>query len=136
MMINTKEFRLSNLVQTKNKALATVELLDMEYGTDKSIRAWRIDKTMMGTEDPEPVELTKEIAEKLGFEIVDMGDFWEFNKGDFQLIQFKVPMTGKVLTPVYILHSKKAKHIKVPYVHKLQNLYYEIEGTELILKTT
>ena len=62
-----------------------------------------------------------------------MGDFWEFNKDSFQLIQLKVPITNKVLEPAFILHSKKAKHIKVKYVHKLQNLYYEIEGKELTL---
>jgi|SRR3972149_4135576 len=80
------------------------------------------------------IQLTKEWAHYLGFEVIDMGDFWEFNKGDFQLIQFKTPINNGTLEPVFVIHSKTSKHIKVPYVHKLQNLYFEIEGMELIYK--
>lgn len=76
--------------------------------------------------------LTKEVAKKFGFEIVDMGDFWEFNLGDFQLIQLKSHMLPVEPVPFYVLHSKKSRHIKVPFAHKLQNLYYAIEGKELV----
>src|SRR3989337_1809746 len=71
--------------------------------------------------DFSPIVLTKELARDFGFEVIDMGDFWEFNKGDFQLIQFKTPLNNGILEPVFIIHSKTSKHIKVPFVHKLQH---------------
>jgi hypothetical protein len=119
----------------QEKSLRTgVWILD-QYGREMLINEDRLEILMAvrNYDELNGINLTKEWCRDFGFEITDMGDFWEYNKGDFQLIQFKVPLTNKVLEPVYVLHSKKSKHIKVPYVHKLQNLYYEIEETELIL---
>lgn len=132
--MNNKEFRLGNIVQNMEGKMATVQLLDCEYDHDTPIRAWLIDKPALGTSSPKKVPLTKEIAEQLGFQIIDMGDHWEFNKSDFQLIQIKVPATGNVLPPFMLLHGNVTKRIKVEFVHKLQNLFYEIEGEELILR--
>jgi hypothetical protein len=127
-----KQYRLGNIVQGPKGDIAQIHYLNTEHGRDKNIRAWYLDKPQYGTQEPQPIPLTKEWADKLGFEVIDMGDYWEFNKGDFQLLQIKVPLTGKCLPPAYVLHTKKSKHIKVEFVHKLQNLYYEVEGEELV----
>ncbi len=124
-MITTNDFRKGNLMQDQQARLCLVEEISDERFSAPAIHG------ALTSLPNEPIVLTKEWAKDFGFDVVDMGDHWEFNKGDFQLIQIKVPMTGKELTPVYVLHSKKSKHIKVPYVHKLQNLYYELENEEL-----
>lgn len=83
--------------------------------------------------DHNPIELTKEWAYDLGFTITDFCDYWEFERKGFILVQFKLKVGVKVkdLVPSYILPSTKPKHIKVQYVHKLQNLYFEIMEEEL-----
>ncbi|MDQ3047068.1 MAG: hypothetical protein M3R27_05925 [Bacteroidota bacterium] len=68
---------------------------------------------------------------ELGFEVIDLGSHWEYNKGDFQILQFKTPF-GKLLDPVFIVHSKVSKHIRVPNIKELKTLYKLIEGKELI----
>lgn len=133
-MIKTTDFRKGNLIAERDDSVIEISGIN----GDETIRIWNKEKTetlgCFSLDCFNPIPLTKELARDLGFTVTDMGDFWEFTKGDFTLIQLKVPMTGKVLIPFYILHSEKSKYIKVPYVHKLQNLYYEIEGTELTLK--
>lgn len=130
--MNHKEFRLNNLVQNDKGIFAKVQLLDCEYQSDKPIRAWYIERPAFGTEEPEPIPLTKEIARDFGFKIVDMGDHWEFNLGNFQLIQIKSTIKGTDLPPFIILHGKVTRRITVKYVHKLQNLFFELEEKELI----
>jgi hypothetical protein len=80
----------------------------------------------------EPIELTKEIFKELGFEVTDMGDYWEYQKENFYLIQVKIPILDKLTSPMFVLNSEKSSHLKVKYVHRLQNLYYEIKNEELI----
>lgn len=120
-MIQFSDLRINNLINYQGEDITLTEEL---FGK------------VLYENDPEaiePVSLTKEWARDLGFEVIDMGDFWEFEKGDFKMIQLKMPIMKRMMPISYLLFGeKKSKHIKLPFVHKLQNLYFEIEGTELI----
>ena len=127
-MIKENDFRKGNFLHDREGNLCRVEILTID-----EIKAPALFSAI--TKLPNVlILLTKEWFNDFGFEVRDMGDYWEFTKDDFQVIQLKIPLTDKVLDPVFILHSKKSKRIIIKYVHKLQNLYYEIEGKELILK--
>lgn len=127
-MINKNELRFGNLLLDRNGRICKVEQVNTEEFYAPAIRGGI-------TSLPNSViPLNNITAKQLGFDIVDMGDFWEFNKGDFQIIQFKAHMLPKDPVPFYVLHSKKSRHIPVPFVHKLQNLFFEIEGKELVYK--
>lgn len=126
-MITINELRIGNYLSDREGRLCKVEFISPE-----EFRAYAIKggKTSLPNEK---IKLTKEWARNLGFTVTDLGDFWEFEKNGFILIQLKIPITGKELPPFYILHSKKSQHIKIHYVHKLQNLYFEIKEEELKL---
>ncbi|MES2138651.1 MAG: hypothetical protein V4511_03015 [Bacteroidota bacterium] len=120
-MIQFSDLRINNLINYQGEDITLTEEL---FGK------------LLYENDPEaiePVKLTKEWARDLGFEVIDMGDFWEFEKGDFKMIQLKAPILNRMMPISYLLFGeKKSKHVKLPFVHKLQNLYFEIEGAELI----
>lgn len=126
-MITVNELRIGNYLSDKKGRLCKVEFISPE-----EYRAYAIVGGSTSLPN-EKILLTKEWARDLGFTVTDLGDFWEFEKNGFILIQLKIPITGKELPPFYILHSKKSQHIKIHHVHKLQNLYFEIKDEELTL---
>lgn len=76
--------------------------------------------------------LTKEILKyNLGFEVHDMGDFWQFERGDFVLIQPKNEVIPGIKLP-FIMAGKDAQTIND--VHELQNLYQDLKGETLTWK--
>lgn len=126
-MIQTNELRIGNYLSDKEGRLCKVEFISPEEFRAYAIAGGRT------TLPNEKIKFNKEWAKKLGFTITDMGDFWEFEKNGFTMIQLKIPITGKELPPFYMLHSKKPQYIKIHHVHKLQNLYFEITEQELTL---
>lgn len=126
-MIKVNELRIGNYLNDGNGRLCTVEFISPQEFRASAIKGG---VTSLPNEN---IILTKEWARDLGFVVTDLGEFWEFEKKDFLLIQLKSSITGKDLPPFYMLHSKKTKHVKIPYVHKLQNLYFEIQNEELTL---
>lgn len=117
-MISIYDLRVGNIVSYSGSTLALTE----------SLFAGILEGNLA---DIQPIQLTKEWFKKLGFTITDMADHWEFEKGDFSLFQLKMEILNREMPPFYILHSKTSQHIKVPYVHRLQNLYYEIKNHPL-----
>jgi len=75
---------------------------------------------------PKPIPLTEELLVRLGFNKSKGKNLKEFILGDF--IIYTYPETGIEL--YYGVWS----HIKIQYVHQLQNLYFTLTGTELTLK--
>lgn len=79
------------------------------------------------------VILTKDILKNnLGFDVHDMGDFWQFERNGFVLIQAKMAMAPEVEMPfTFGFKTTTSKTRKFTEVHKLQNFYYEIQEEEL-----
>ena len=126
-MINSYNLRVGNYLQDGEGRWCRVEVINKRSFSAPAING------AFTTHGHTGITLTKEIASDFGFIITDFGDYWEFERRGFILVQFKLKVGVKVkdLVPSYILPSTQPKHIKVPTVHKLQNLYSEIMEEEL-----
>ena len=83
--------------------------------------------------DIEPLPLTKEILKNnLGFEVTDMGDFWQAEKGDFVLIQIKISIGSMPF--MFVIKSSIKESVNFYYVHHLQNTYLDLKGELLVWK--
>lgn len=81
-----------------------------------------------------PMPLTKEILrDNLGFEISDMGDFWQCQKEDFVLIQIKLSFGN--MPYMFMLKSSIKESVNFYYVHHLQNTYLDLKGELLLWKS-
>ena len=75
----------------------------------------------------EPLPLTKEILrDNLGFDISDMGDFWQCQREDFILIQVKISFG--TMPYMFVLKSSIKESVNFYYVHHLQNTYLDLKG--------
>lgn len=82
----------------------------------------------------EPLPLTKEILKNnLGFEVTDMGDFWQAEKEDFVLIQIKLSIGNMPF--MFVLKSSIKESVNFYYVHHLQNTYLDLKGELLLWKS-
>jgi hypothetical protein len=78
--------------------------------------------------DCKPIELTEDILIKCGFEIpAEDGFFQRVCNG---VVKIKIDKTIKL--PVVLIGGTILTHIL--YLHQLQNLYFDLTGTELELK--
>jgi hypothetical protein len=85
-------------------------------------------------ENFEPLPLTKEILKNnLGFEVTDMGDFWQAEKEDFVLIQIKLSIGSMPF--MFVLKSSIKESVNFYYVHHLQNTYLDLKGELLLWKS-
>lgn len=111
-MINANELRIGNYVNTKNGIKRITQLsIDGKSQSDEC----------------NPIELSEELLLKNGYKKVGIN--FESDK----IILHKNIKTG---TLDFLLHEPSSgKLIKKPvlYVHKLQNLHYEITDQELII---
>lgn len=84
------------------------------------------DSTDSGIDDINPIPITPEWLERLGFEKMPPKNHWEeyWDKGILRLY-----ITDGKISPIAVIHSKKPK-----YVHQLQNLFYALTGEELTIK--
>lgn len=79
-----------------------------------------------------PIELTKEVLKNnLGFEVTDMGDFWQAQNEDFVLVQIKFNFGNVQMPWIFMINSSMQGSIKFNSVHHLQNTYYDLKGKEL-----
>ena len=110
-----------------------------DYGNYKQVtpndilKAWESERFWM-----EPILLTPEILEKCGFEFQHIGNYIRYsseftfieldNDGDFYHVFIKQKdTTDSNICDVVILDCN------VSYLHQLQNLYYALTQTELIV---
>ncbi len=81
-----------------------------------------------------PMPLTLEILrDNLGFEVYDMGDFWQCEKEDFVLIQVKLSV-GE-MPYMFVLKSSIKESVNFYHVHHLQNTYLDLKGELLEWKS-
>ncbi len=77
-------------------------------------------------EDLIPVKLTREILKNnLGFEVHDMGDYWQCENEDFVLIQPKFLIMPSIeIDYIFAFKTTIGRSIGIKHVHHLQNIYY------------
>lgn len=81
-----------------------------------------------------PMPLTKEILkDNLGFDVTDMGDFWQAEKEDFVLVQIKLSIGN--MPYMFVLKSSIKESVNFYYVHHLQNTYLDLKGELLTWKS-
>lgn len=132
MEFKIEELRLKNIIKLKNGLLKEVVLISDDkinvgdiYGDERLLHL----KVKVF-----PVELTKEILrDNLGFEISDMGDFWQCQKEDFVLIQIKLSIGS--MPYMFVLKSSIKESVNFYYVHHLQNTYLDLKGELLLWKS-
>lgn len=84
----------------------------------------------------EPIELSVEILkENLGFEVSDLGDFWQCEKGDFVLMQPKLSIISINMPFIFVLKSSIEGSVTFTHVHHLQNTYLDLKGEQLEWKS-
>ena len=111
--IETNELRIGNLVLINNKVIE----LDsrMFHAIIHGFEGY----------DPEPIPLTEEWLLRFGFHYTN--DEWIVLFWVNGRVIFTIEHTGKIF-----IEAKTRVHIK--YVHQLQNLYFALSGSELVLK--
>jgi len=72
-----------------------------------------------------PIPLTTEWLEKLGWDGESNSDFWE--KGDVTIGYYYGESNG--------FYFQYTDHVRIEFVHQLQNLYYILTGKPLTLPT-
>lgn len=122
-MIDPKELRIGNLVWYE----ATAHIIK-ELRLNRCQHVWakmQNDQYLSGYDDLDPIELSPEWLERMGFRFNGMG----YHSPNGKLYWYKNSLT--------INNDGRSKVInKSPrYVHQLQNLYFALTGTELIFKS-
>lgn len=121
-VVSIEEFRIGNIVSIMGEEFPLTEnrflrVLNKQYEVDA-------------------VTLTREKLKQFGFEITDLGDFWQCQKEDFILIQLKLSIIpGKELPFTFVLKSSIEEVLNISTVHHLQNLYYDLKGKALTYQT-
>lgn len=122
-MIEPKELRIGNLIQTKFGSIVNIVAIDItscliEFETGKIDRRVYLEL--------EPIELIEEWLLKCGFE-KENDYMYSINKGTIDYFSIWIFSDG-------IYFCELSKPIKLKYVHKLQNLYFELRDKELTIK--
>lgn len=118
-MIDPKELRLGNLVKYfDTKECICIYEIQCRYEDTYSINDINNNKLI------EPIELTEEWLLKFGFE-KENDYMYSINKGTVDYFPLWIFSDG-------IYFCRLSKPIKLKYVHKLQNLYFELREKELI----
>jgi len=127
-MIQPTELRLGNLVLVNNKLIGIVTRIyedraQVEYTTlSETTGQLYTKRSYIDCHWLEGVPLTTERLEGLGFTVeYTLGGWLRWQKGDFKLLDRKLPHDG----PKY----------PVLYVHQLQNLYHALTGNELEVRS-
>lgn len=118
--MKSTEFRIGNIVFDtvhREPITLTSKLIDWAFNNEK---------TELSPFGFEPIPLTEEWLLKLGFEITwsAQGDGTTYELDGFPIHSHDF---GK--------HFKECQYdVKLKYVHKIQNLYFELTGKELTIK--
>lgn len=82
----------------------------------------------------DPIQITPEWLERLGFKLVDdSGMTLEYNKRKITIL-FGTQRTPPILGDVLLGDDQDTYVNHIKYVHQLQNLYFALTGTELPVK--
>lgn len=126
MDFRIEEFRPSNVILFKDK-------IDVFVVVGKNCSCLEDYGNGAYDEYMNPLPLTKEILrDNLGFDISDMGDFWQCQKEDFVLIQIKLQFGN--MPYMFVLKSSIKESVNFYYVHHLQNTYLDLKGELLVWK--
>jgi len=126
-MIEAKDLRLGNWLMYNGKfwqvdSLSDFPIIGICDDTHESI---------IGEQSASPIQLSSEILEKCGF--VLNGYYYkrqpEFENIEYRLIEF--PSGTWIVSKGFINYNHEITAIK--YLHQLQNLYFALTNTELII---
>lgn len=112
MAVDIKQFRIGSHILVDGKR-ERIRGLDEDNGL-----IVRFPAEYVNANDVEPIAITAELLDELGFECIDRGLYWR--KGYFKVYHN--------FLSVYWSHET----IRFRHLHELENLYYLIYGTELI----
>jgi len=119
-MIKEYELRVRNNLYDREGRLCKVEVIKQDGFSAPAING------PITALPHKPIQLTKEILKNnLGFEAHDMGDFWQFEKEDFVLIQVK--MQYGEMPYMFVLKSSIKEAVNFHHVHHLQNTYLDLK---------
>lgn len=119
--MTANELRINNLVLIDGKVrkLTSISEIEVMYFNERDKSTY-----LCTFKNVQPIPLTNEILEGIGFEKVNHihgYSFWMYRKD------------GVICVGIYENHTevnfKRSAHIK--YVHQLQNLYFSLTNTEL-----
>lgn len=122
-MIDSKELRIGNLAESPIGWIGSVIELKSSF-----VRLYKKDDLSaynFGSDLIDPIPITPEWLERLGFEKLPPKNHWEeyWEKGILRLY-----ITDGKISPIAVINSERPK-----YVHQLQNLYYALTGQELTI---
>jgi hypothetical protein len=137
-MIDTKELRIGNLIQTP-KRIQPVTYIDID---EVGFEGQKIESTVLCVgftslcykdSQLEPIQITPEWLERLGFEMVDDDKgFYQIDCGKKSKLLYDLDFKLAEIGVEWNENTEEMKHIK--YVHQLQNLYHALTGEELQIK--
>ena len=130
-MIDKHELRIGNLILTSKDQGQKPYLRSVV----KEIRKDRVivdgDREVM-LNDCSPLPITLELLNGCGFEVSDLGDFWQCQKEDFILIHMKLSiMPGHKMPFMFAIKSSLEEAVLLTDIHHLQNLYRDLKSEEL-----
>lgn len=131
-LLNPRHLRVENYVlrDGENQRIYAIE---HRYKNNWLINDLKIDDRTIN-DVFQVLPLTKEILrDNLGFEVSDMGDFWQCQREDFILIQIKLQFGN--MPYMFVLKSSIKESVNFYYVHHLQNTYLDLKGELLLWKS-
>jgi hypothetical protein len=130
-LIDPKHIRVGNLILTSKEE-------NQEPFLRSVVKEIRKDHVIVDGErsvyfkDCAPMPITLELLKGCGFEISDLGDFWECRKADFILIQMKLQIVpGHKMPFMFAIKSSLEEAVLFTDIHHLQNTYFDLKQEEL-----
>lgn len=130
-MININELRIGNLIMV-DKVLRSVYSLQTNHGPAKGTRIGYADNSELqfekaSSERIQPVLISDQYLERFGFTFDDYFKVWQRKRPERT---YSIEL-DRDYTPLNF--SRQPIVQKLPHIHLLQNLYFVIQGEELIL---
>lgn len=123
MELDYKDYRIGNFLETSDGWVEVVEISEQHIKT----RPYPHIKERRIHNDAEPIPLTKEISERLGFKFHENGLWGSYQHKSPLAISFEYG-AWKMRQDQGYIGTRGMK-----YVHQLQNLFYDLSGSELTL---
>jgi hypothetical protein len=126
--MEARELRIGNWVLEKqNKLLG--EIFNITRTTCRIFVDNELEDLKPSLEDIEPIPLTEQWLERLGFKPDAVGCMYQDPENDYYGF-----VDRKEDGFMLVVHGEEHRETYVKYVHQLQNLFYELTGKELELK--
>lgn len=115
---------------------ATGAYFEIESIDAGRVKLYAPDKQWRYLDEYQAIPLTREILRgRLGFEVHDLGDYWQCEKSDFILIQLKLEVIkGREMPFTFVIKSSLKGSVSFKSVHDLQNTYLDLKQEILVFQ--